>query len=582
MLGHRRLSILELSELGAQPYFYENLALVFNGELYNFKEIKKELQLLGYSFESNSDTEVLIKAFHKWREKAIEKFIGMFAFAIFDKSTEQLFLFRDRVGVKPLYYSTTKGLQFASELKFFKALPFDYTINRVAAYEYFKFGYATNTNTIYNEVQKLLPAHYLVYQQGKTIIHNYWSPLHSRQHSAKEEKVKEELRSLLISSFEYRMVSDVPVGVFLSGGVDSSLVASVLKKNHTDLNTFTIGFDHENYNEAPYAAAVAKHIGSNHHEYILDENSAKELFLNFYNIYDEPFSDTSGIPTALISKIAKEHNVKVVLSADGGDELFCGYTHYQRIANYFEKYFYKNRPTAKIEKALIKTLLKTGLLEHLSIYNIRHKVTAYQDLLMAKDLVSFYEQNVSNQSEFELDAMLGKHEAFKSASFHLMDNKANVDQMAYWDFLHFLPDDLLHKVDRATMYNSIEGREPFLDHRLVEFAFSLPLHYKYRKGKNKYILKEILGEYVPKPLFERPKKGFSIPIFQWFSGELRIFLEEYLTKEKIETTGIFNTKEVLKEYERFKEYSKQGKDYNIEKMWRILSFMMWWDKWNSK
>ncbi|HXA00353.1 MAG TPA: asparagine synthase (glutamine-hydrolyzing), partial [Cytophagaceae bacterium] len=476
-LGHRRLSIIELSELGAQPYHFQNLVLVFNGELYNYKEIKSELINLGYSFQSNSDTEVLIKAFHKWKETCVNRFVGMFAFAIYDKDSKELYLFRDRLGVKPLYYSLTNGLIFGSELKIFKSLPYQFTIDKEAVYQYFKFGYITNENTIFSEVRKIMPGHYLKYGNGKHEIRQYWKPEINNSFPLDEDIVLNELEDLLTSSFKYRMVSDVPVGVFLSGGIDSSLVTAILQKEYGNINTFTIGFDHPSYNEAPYARKVAAELGTNHHEQILDGVKAKDLLYNFYEIYDEPFSDSSGIPTALISSIAKEHNIKVVLSADGGDELFCGYTHYKKIKENIDRFYAPGSGKNKVQSFLISKLGNSGILKKIPHFNLEHKIYAYQDLILSKEVINFYEQSISNQAEKEIELLIGKVNPFKSARYKFNGNGNEVEQMIFWDLLHYLPDDLLVKVDRATMYNSIEGREPFLDHRLVEYALSLPFSY---------------------------------------------------------------------------------------------------------
>ena len=583
-LGHRRLSIIELSELGAQPYKYEQLVLVFNGELYNYQEVKKDLEKEGYQFNSNSDTEVLIKAFHKWKEKAVDRFVGMFAFAVYDKVTEEMFLFRDKVGVKPLYYSIAKGLVFGSELKVFKALPSTYTLDHEAIHQYFRFGYITNANTVYKEIKKLLPGHYLKYQQQKVDVVQYWSIYAQQQVEVGEtvEQVSENLETLLTSAFKYRMVADVPVGVFLSGGIDSSLVTAILQKEYGNINTFTIGFDNVKYNEAPHAKQVATALGTTHHEYILKGADAKELLYNFYDIYDEPFSDSSGIPTALVSGLAHKENIKVVLSADGGDELFCGYTHYERIRKTIPHYLSPGSVKNKMQSYLIRQLDQSGLLEQVYSYNLEHKLLAYESRLLSKDLTELYENSISNQSDEEIEKLIGHVSKFKSARHHAEKSKTTIDQMMHWDFLHYLPDDLLVKVDRATMYNSIEGREPFLDHRLVEFAHALPLEYKFREGKNKYILKKVLNNYLPSVLFERPKQGFSIPIFQWFTNELEELIEEYLSADKLKQTGLFNTEEVKKELDKFKFYKLRKEEYNIEKIYRILSFMMWWEKWNSK
>jgi asparagine synthase (glutamine-hydrolysing) len=578
-LGHRRLSIIELSHLGNQPYIYEQYVLVFNGEIYNYVEIRNELIQLGYSFQSNSDTEVLIKAFHQWEEACVSKFIGMFAFCIYNKKTEETFLFRDRVGVKPLYYSVQRGLLFGSELKVFKTLGIKFELNEWAVWEYFKLGYITNENSIFKDVFKLLPGCYLRYYKHQFSIHQYWKPFIKNKEFESELDVKKELHELLVSSFKFRMRSDVPVGVFLSGGIDSSLVSAILNQNDSQINTFTIGFNNHKYNEAPYAKEIAHHIGSSHQEFVMTERHAKDLLYNFYDIYDEPFSDSSGIPTAFISQLAKENNIKVVLSADGGDELFCGYSHYNRIEKSYLNWNAKNKQLLAFQNLISKSILNSGVLDHIYKANIKHKVSAFETLNSSFDFNEYYQNSISNQGNFELNEMLTFNKDFKSHRFAYLNQKSIVENMAYWDMLHYLPDDILVKVDRATMHVGIEGREPFLDHRLVEFALNLPIQYKLNKGKNKYILRQILSDYVPEKLFERPKKGFSIPLFQWLSGELGELFEIYITREKLNAVNIFDVEEVMEEYNKFKYYKLIGKEYNIEKMWRILSFMMWWEKW---
>ena len=332
VLAHYRLAILDLSENGAQPYHFENLTVVFNGEIYNYREIRQLLIQAGYSFSSDSDTEVLIKSFHKWGCKAVERFIGMFAFCLYDRNDDSLYLFRDRLGVKPLYYSTEGGLIFGSELR--TLLPFlsTRTLDAESLNEYFRLGYISKHRTIYNSAKKLLPGHYLHYKNGAATLHRYWSVQEAATESKYQSEAdwKEEIESLMVDAFRLRMVSDVPVGVFLSGGVDSSLVTAILQKHYGNIHTFTIGFDDERYNEAPYASQISAFLGTNHTEFRLDVNDAYEVLTHFYDVYDEPFADSSGIPSTVVSGLAAKAGIKVVLSADGGDELFGGYSHYEK------------------------------------------------------------------------------------------------------------------------------------------------------------------------------------------------------------------------------------------------------------
>jgi len=333
-LGHVRLSILDLSAHGHQPMVFEDLVMVYNGEVYNFKDIKRELEKNGYRFQSSSDSEVVLKAYHCWGIKAVDKFIGMFAIAIFDGKKQRVTLIRDRVGVKPLYYFFDgKEFIFASELKPIMEYQKDLKINKDALYEFFQFGYISSSLSIFENCYKLPAGHYIVFDmQNLTLdIQQYWSilPYFQKQKFTKsEDELVDELEALLIDSFKLRMVADVPIGVFLSGGIDSSVVAAILQKHHGNIHTFTIGFKEAKYNEATYAKEVAKHIGSNHTERFLDTKEAKKILAHFVDIYDEPFGDSSGIPTTLVSQVAQDAGIKVVLSADGGDEIFCGYERY--------------------------------------------------------------------------------------------------------------------------------------------------------------------------------------------------------------------------------------------------------------
>lgn len=579
---HHRLSILDLSENGAQPYHYEHLSMTYNGEVYNFESVRNELIELGYSFISRSDTEVIIKAFHKWGKDAVHKFIGMFALALYDKNDNSLYLFRDRFGVKPLYYTTTGGIAFGSELR--SIIPFitDKKINHDSVHEYFRFGYISEEKTIFHHAKKLLPGYYLRYKDGKARTYCYWDVrliASKPQPERTDDEWKALLHKELIDAFCMRMISDVPVGVFLSGGVDSSLVTAILRKHYGNIHTFTIGFNNERYNEAPYAEKVAKHLGTNHTEFTLDVNDAFDMLLRFYDIYDEPYADSSGIPSAIVSRLAAQQGIKVVLAANGGDELFAGYKHYQTTLGYYKKF----QSIPSIVKSAVrlgsKLTYKSGILSNWYSNNTEHRIAVVNELLQDVELGEFYNSFLANQGELEINALL-KHKGRDTQNTELI--KDDLTGLLVYDINHYLADDLLVKMDRATMYNSIEGREPFLDQRLVRIACEIPSNLKWRNGESKWILKEILAEYMPRDLFIRPKMGFSIPIFNWFSEQMDVLFNTYLTPEKLESTGIFNSNEVLKEYNKYKWNKAHNKEYNIEKMWRILSFMMWWDKWYQK
>jgi asparagine synthase (glutamine-hydrolysing) len=578
-LVHTRLSILELSELGAQPYRFENLVLVFNGELYNYKEVRETLQKKGYTFQSNSDTEVLIKAFHCWREKCVSWFIGMFAFAVYEETTDQLWLFRDRLGVKPLYYTRQDGgLVFASELKALRVLQHDNTINLDAVYYYFRFGFVPASQSIYEKVSKLEAGHYLTIKGSDVRAEKYWEPSYVIDQTRTETQWMEALEETMISAFKYRMVSDVPVGVFLSGGIDSSLLAAILKKHYGSIHSFTIGFQETAFDESVYAKKVADHLNIEHTEKILQLVEAKKILQQFYSIYDEPFADTSGIPTACVTQLAKDHGMKVVLSADGGDELFGGYTHYQAAAGLYRKT--TSLPLRKLIAGAAQGIVPPALRKKIFAWNLEHKLYAGEELLRADNATAFFEAFLANQSADEVRNLIGSYPGTGYLAQPLAE-KDPLQHMMAWDLKYYLADDLLVKVDRATMYHGLECREPFLDHRLVELAMTMPLNLKIREGKTKYIVRQLLKRYVPEAFFERKKQGFSIPVFAWFSQELDVLFRTHLAPERIAAVGFFNAAEVQKEYKKYLYYKAKGQPYNIEKMWRLASFMLWWDKYQQ-
>jgi len=566
-LGHVRLSILELSNLGHQPMNFENYVLVYNGEIYNFEEIRSELESFGYTFKSHSDTEVLLKAYHKWGKKAVEKFRGMFAFAVYDKENKKVVIFRDRVGVKPLYYFFDgDNFLFASELRALRIYK-KYNIDKSSLAKFFQYGYIGRDNSIFLGVKKLLPGHYLEFDlKSKSLkIEKYWDVKdYFRKNTKSEEEIIDELERVLIESIKYRMKSDASVGVFLSGGVDSSLVAAILQKHYGNIHTFTIGFKEEKYNEAHYAKKVADHIGSVHIERFLEINEAKKILEKFVDIYDEPFGDSSGIPTYLVSKIAKESGVKVVLSADGGDELFCGY----------ERYWWSYNLGKKIEKLPFKKFfsktidLSENLLLNIPIKNMEHKLGFLKELFKNDSWEEIYEMILKQYREDI--KLLGLDEVKEQKDYFRFGEKIHPMQaMMLWDFYNYLPDDILVKVDRATMANSIEGREPLLDNRLIEYTASIPFEYKYKNNESKYILKKVLERYLPKELIYRKKQGFGIPMMEWFRGDLVKLFEECFSDDEI--INMEYPRKLLKDI-------KNGKYVNINKLWFILVYKMWKEK----
>jgi asparagine synthase (glutamine-hydrolysing) len=580
-LVHARLSIIDLTEGGAQPYRFEKLVIVYNGELYNYKEVREDLKKHGYTFQSNSDTEVLLKAFHCWQEQCVDRFIGMFAFAVYHEEEETLWLFRDRLGVKPLYYSVEGNrLIFASELKALSVFNHAREIDQESLYYFFRFGFVPAKRSIYKSVSKLEPAHYLRIDRAGVVVKKYWNPSFSIDHSRSEQQWIDELEELMISAFRYRMVSDVPVGVFLSGGIDSSLLAAILKKHYGEIHSFTIGFKEQQFDESMHARKVAAHLGINHTEKMLTLQEAKGILDRFYSIYDEPFADTSGIPTACVTELAKSNGMKVVLSADGGDEIFGGYDHYDRAMTLYRKLFAFPDAVRTMWVKGSRAVLPRKIRDKIIAFNAEHKMYALEELLGVQNANELFQAMIANQSIDEIEHLTG-HREFNPYLQNGFSDHDPKQQMMIWDLNNFLPDDLLVKVDRATMYHGIECREPMLDHRLVELAMKIPLGLKTKDGKGKYIERKLLSRYVPDSFFDRKKQGFSIPIFSWFAEDLDRMFETHLSEENLASIGLLDPTEVKKEYKKYRLYKDKGKPYNIEKMWRILSFALWWKKYQA-
>jgi asparagine synthase (glutamine-hydrolysing) len=570
-LGHRRLSIIDLSAAGHQPMAFENLVVIFNGEIYNYREIQKELQKQGYHIQSSSDTEVVIKAFHCWGPECVNRFIGMFAIAIYDKTEKALFLFRDRAGVKPLYYYCKNGrLAFGSELKSFKhylAKDERTAIDTEALSEFLSLGYISRNRSILSDVKKLTPGHYLRFQNGEAKLTQYWSVTFRENKQwlqRKEGDLLDELDELVQSAFRYRMVADVPVGVFLSAGVDSSLVTAVLTKHYGQLRTFTIGFNEKNYDESGDAKKIAEYLGSIHTEKVLTQKDAYEILDKFYDIYDEPHGDNSCVPTTFVSGIAKEAGVKVVLSADAGDELFGGY---ERYTQYIDRWGQLQK-LGSFGKASAHQFFKG--LSKISPGIYADKMGRFSDILSKKDFSAFYQTIIRMSSADEIKTVFPSFR--EMAPLNL--NGDILNQMCEWDFKRYMADDILSKVDRATMYHSIEGREPFLDHRLVEFAAQLPVEYKIRNGQTKYLLKKLLGRYLPHDLYDLPKRGFGAPLQLWIKQHYHNQFNEVLGN----ANDLYDTKEMNR---LLKDYN-QGKEINYILLWYLFSFQLWYKKWTME
>jgi len=582
-LGHRRLTIIDLTSLGHQPMKYKDFCIVYNGEVYNFKEIKKELLAKGYKFKSNSDTEVVLKAFISWGPDCIHKFRGFFAFAIWDKRNERLYLFRDRIGVKPLYYYFKDNwLLFASEIKAFHKFPhFNKEIDMTALSFFFQYGYIPAPYSIFKYVKKVRPGHFLIINRRGIKEIKYWDIVDF--YKKEENKIEifeaeKEIENLLIEGFKYRLVSDVPVGVFLSGGVDSSAVTALLQKNiSTTLHTFTIGFKENEYDESIYAQRIAKYLETKHTELFCSIKDALEIIEKLPEIYDEPFGDSSAIPTFLISKLARNY-VKVILSGDGGDELFAGYTKYEIVYK-----FYKIPYLLRKSLSFIFSLFSPEFVDNFSFLkkyytNIREKFYKFRNMLDGRDIEEMFCLSGSYASFGIIEKLLETNKYKYIFKFPLMEKIPDDEIISYMqmvDIKTYLPDDIMAKVDRASMANSLETREPFLDNKLIEYLMSLPFNIKYRKGKGKWILKRILYKYLPPKLLDRPKKGFEIPIYKWLK---EFILKEYnydFSRDFLKRQGILNPDFVVSLINNF----LSGKYVNPHFLWFIFIFQRWYNKW---
>ncbi|MCH7549744.1 MAG: asparagine synthase (glutamine-hydrolyzing), partial [Candidatus Krumholzibacteriota bacterium] len=488
-LGFRRLSILDLSDHGHQPMVSTNsrYTMVFNGEVYNFAEIRRTLAAKGHSFVGSGDSEVILAAFQEWGEDAVHRFIGMFAIALWDEQERTLILIRDRLGIKPLYYGWDgKTLVFGSELKALRA--FDQhspDIDMRSAGEFFQYGYISSGRTIFEKVRKLEPGHRLKIRRAtRPIVERYWSVLDSIgvPLSGDDEAIAAELEALMVDAFRYRLVSDVPVGVFLSGGIDSSLVTAILARHaEQPISTYTIGFKETEHDESPWAGRVAAHLGTRHTEYILEMDEALRIARNWGDLFDEPFADPSGIPTLLVSRLASRE-VKVVLSADGGDELFSGYSIYPDVLGRVEKLssipdWMKSVSGSIVEHLPVGAL--NGAMSSLGIpaasrgFAVR-RIRRLRAMFPGMSTGRLYDSAVSTWLPEEVQELLGEYNSPRTSADKF--NGAPAEQMCLWDLHNYLPENILTKVDRTTMAVSIEGREPLLDHRVVEYAFRLPLH----------------------------------------------------------------------------------------------------------
>lgn len=581
-MGFRRLSILDLSPEGHQPMYSpdHNQLITFNGEVYNFREIRSILEQDGIIFRSTGDTEVILHAYRKWGIECIQKFNGMFSFVLVDFAKRKIFLVRDRAGVKPLFWMLENGvLIWASELKCFHFHPgFRNRIDSASLSQYFEVGYISAPDSIFEGVKKVIPGHFLEIDMEEMVSRDntYWDVYDHYRKPVSEMPFTEathQLEKLLLSACQYRMIADVPVGVFLSGGYDSSAVAAILQSHSTQkLKTFSIGFEEHGFNEAPFAAKVAAHLGTDHEELYCTMREAMELVPKLPEVYDEPMGDSSAIPTMLVSRMARR-KVTVALSADGGDELFAGYPKYSRTLKYLR---FKNLLPVPVSAPLSYFLPslagddKTGdILEKLKV-------------IMRKSSPSdIFKVFISVFSPLQIKRLLkfqgtGHTNPFHEPVMELLHRDALACIQAL-DYKTYLVDDILQKVDRATMHFSLEGREPLMDYRLIEFVASLPSSYKLRDGVSKFMFREIVHRYIPRELMERPKMGFMVPVEDWGRKELRDLFRQYTEPGLVKKHGILNAGEVT----RVMDVYFSGKKMNFQKIWFIMMFQMWHERWKG-
>ena len=576
-LGHKRLSIVDLSPLGHQPMQSSSgrYSISYNGEIYNHAALRDELQCLGYIFRGRSDTEVLVEAIDCWGiAETLARLNGMFAIAVWDSRERRLTLARDRVGIKPLYYGWVgQTFVFGSELKALRAHPqFQTDIDRDAVAMLLQYCYIPAPHSIYRGIKKLPPGTTVEVSAatpvGAETPEPFWSMAEVARRGCNEpfvgssDNAADELERLLCDSVRLRMEADVPLGAFLSGGIDSSLIVALMQSQSSQpVRTFSIGFDEQAYNEANYAKAVAKHLGTKHTEYYVTAQEAIDVIPSLPDLYDEPFADSSQSPTYLVSKITKQH-VTVSLSGDGGDELFGGYNRYahtQRIWNKVSRLPLSLRSVAASLLQLcvpwrgddVRRLLRTPHAQALYAWLNTHWKEPEQLVLGSRLPPSVFTQ------------------------YDQWDTRPTfIEQMMQLDAVTYLPDDILTKVDRASMAVSLEARVPLLDHRVVEFAWSLPLDMKVHAGQAKHPLRQVLRRHVPDGLFERPKVGFGVPISEWLRGPLRDWAESLLSEDRLNQEGFFDVKRVRR---RWDDHLQCNGEWHYW-LWDVLMFQAWFER----
>ncbi len=569
-LAQRRLSILDLSPLGHQPMHSGNgrVSIVYNGEIYNYQELKEELS--DYAFQSTCDTEVILAAYLKWGIACVEKLNGMFAIAIFDRETQQFFLVRDRMGKKPLYYwYENHNLVFASELKPIMECPgFERKINKDILGRFMYQHYINGPDSIFENVFKVEPGGIIRFEMGELTGWKYWElkkVYHNKKGTGPKDykEAKEELKRLLEKAVRQRMIADVPLGTFLSGGFDSSLITAVAQSvSKEPVKTFSIGFHEKKYNEAEYASAVSRHLGTQHTQEYIGENEMFRLVNSIPQYYDEPFADSSQIATMLVAELAKK-DVTVVLSGDGGDEFFCGYNVYTKVeqAQRLDKLGAIAHQLGKLGNLEAHYPFKVRMISQNRNKNAKTQFIASNNIKIAQKMVTH--QGLTCYYDTELE--------YQESNWQ--------ERRMLLDMDTYLPGDILCKVDRAAMKYSLETRCPILDTEVMEFAFSIPHEFKYQNGVKKRILKDLAYDYIPRELLDRPKVGFGVPLDKWLKGPLKEQLLDMTNRDYLKRQGLFQTDYV----ERFmEEYMKtgdagagSGRNYS-RNVWAFFVFQQWY------
>lgn len=599
-LGFRRLAILDLSSAGHQPMTSQSLRyqIVFNGEIYNHLELREELESLQgkIQWRGHSDTETILAAIEKWGlEVAVLKLVGMFAFALFDSFTNTLTLGRDRAGEKPLYYGfqgKENVFLFGSELKALKAHPvFENDIDRGALSLFLRYNYVPAPHSIYKGLRKLIPGTLLTIDLKNLTTKEtiFWSGTEQSVKSALNpttetaEQAIGSLETLLKKAVRQQMISDVPLGAFLSGGIDSTTVVALMQaQSNQKIKTFTIGFHEKGYNEAQFANEVAIHLGTDHTELYVTAAQAMDVIGKLPEIYDEPFADSSQIPTFLVAELAKK-SVTVALSGDAGDELFGGYNRYHMGSSLWPKISQIPKPlrsllshsVGRISPESWNTIgekVESLISDKYKLSNFGDKFYKGASVIGAASIEELYYSLLGHWQNPE-SVVINGHEPetfFKNAANEL-NNLDPIQKMMILDFQGYLPDDILVKVDRASMGVSLEARVPFLDHRVIEYAWSLPLSFKLREGQTKWILRQVLYKYVPAQMMERPKKGFSIPIDSWLRGPLKEWAENLLDEDRLKKEGFFHPLAIREKWEEH----LSGKRNCSEHLWSVLMFQAW-------